>query len=846
VKISLNWLKDYVALDAPVEDITHAITFLGFEVEQVEQTGAPKLDQVVVGEVRTREKHPNADKLSVCQVDLAAAGGVKTIVCGAQNYKVGDRVPVALPGAVLPGNFTIKQSKIRGHLSDGMMCSAKELGLSEDSDGLLILAGRPEIGLPINSVLPPGDTVFDLEITPNRPDCLSHLGIARELAAWYEKPICYPEVKLRWKRAGETGREEATRPSAVTAGEPGDDRARIISDIRVDAPEDCPLYTARAITGVKIGPSPAWMQERLRSAGLRPVNNVVDVGNFVMLEYGQPMHAFDARQLEGGRIIVRRAGDGEKIVTLDGKERVLNHRMLVIADASRPVVIAGIMGSGNSGVSDDTTEIVLECAIFKPASIRATSRRLGLSSDSSYRYERGVDPHMAGEAAFRALELILATAGGRAVGEPLVVGCDVPWRREIVVTTGFVNERLGFPIDPAEMKSALESLELHIVREEAAEGRGAAWTVSIPSWRSDLDRPIDLVEEILRLHGTDRIPPSPVMIPAVAGDDDPTVVFNRRATEYLVGHDFHECANLTLRSSREVSAWTSATAAQELALANPFVEDQSHIRPTLITGLLESLRLNHSRGVAATRLAETGRVFIESNGHNLECAAAAFVVAEDSARRWRARESFDFYEAKHHAAALASLAGIDMEREGISPTAGANDAWQSGHAAKAGDVARGWSARFGLLSLAMTRSMDIHTKVYAGIFAVLPERLSASQEKRRFVPFSLFPPALRDLALVVDSAEPAAEVKERLASIARKAASDAFAPGAPADRLFALDQIEIFDVYQGSELPEGRKNLAFSLVFRSTSRTLTDDEVNAVFQKIQDELARTTRYSVRK
>jgi phenylalanyl-tRNA synthetase beta chain len=834
VKISLNWLKDYVALDAPVEDLTRAMTFLGFEVEHVGTAGAPKLDNVVVGEVRTREKHPNADKLSVCQVDIGAAGGVKTIVCGAQNYIVGDRVPVALPGAVLPGNFKITQSKIRGQISDGMMCSRKELGLGEDSDGLLILTERPEIGLPINSVLPLGDTVFDLEITPNRPDCLSHLGIARELAAWYEKPIRYPEVKLML--AGAPGPGEATRPTAATEGEPDGDRARILSDIRVDAPEDCPLYSARAIAGVKIGPSPAWMQDRLRSAGLRPVNNVVDVGNFVMLEYGQPLHAFDARRLEGGRIVVRLAGDGEKIVTLDGKERVLNHRMLVIADSSRPVVIAGIMGSGNSGVSDDTTDIVLECAIFRPASIRATSRRLGLASDSSYRYERGVDPHMAGEAAFRALELIIATAGGRAVGAPLVVGSDVPWRREIVVTTGFVHECLGFHIDPEEMKSALESLELRVVREEPVDGRGTAWTVSIPSWRTDLDRPIDLVEEILRLHGTDRIPPSPVLIPAVAGDDDPAVIFNRRATEYLVGHDFHECANLTLRSSREVLTWTSEAAAKELALSNPFVEDQSHLRPSLITGLLESLRLNHSRGVAATRLAETGRIFIESNGSSFEFAAAAFVALEDPARRWRKREPVDFYEAKHHTESLASIAGIDLSGEGLVPMAGESAAWQSGQAASAGSVIQGWIARFGLLSLAMTRSMDIPAKVYAGIFAILPERLRAAGEKRRFVPFSLFPSALRDLALVVDSAEPAAEVRERLGSIARAAAG----------RSFALDRIDLFDVYQGQELPEGRKNLAFSLVFRAADRTLTDDEVNAALQKIQDEIARTTRYSVRK
>ena len=267
MKISLNWLKDYVALDASVEEVSRALTLLGLEVEQVIRTGAPALQHVVVGEVLVRDKHPNADKLSVCQVDLGPAGGVKTIVCGAQNYKVGDRVPVALAGAVLPGDFVIKQSKIRGQLSDGMMCSAKELGVAEDADGLLILDSRPALGTPINEVLPPGDVVFDLEITPNRPDCLSHLGIARELAAWFKLPLLYPQEKFRGEIAG------APHPE-------------LLRSVSVLSPEDCPLYTAHVIHGIKIGPSPAWLRERLTAVGLRPINNVVDVGNYVMLETG--------------------------------------------------------------------------------------------------------------------------------------------------------------------------------------------------------------------------------------------------------------------------------------------------------------------------------------------------------------------------------------------------------------------------------------------------------------------------------------------------------------------------------------------------------------------------------
>ena len=820
MKISLNWLKDYVALTAPVEEISRAITFLGFEVEQVVATGAPRLEHVVVGEVLVRDKHPNADKLSVCQVDVGPAGGVKTIVCGAQNYAVGDRVPVALPGAVLPGNFVIKQSKIRGQLSDGMLCSARELGLGEDASGLLILTERPALGLPINAVLPAGDTVFDLEITPNRPDCLSHLGIARELAAWFNLDLKYPTLSFP---------ESAPAP----AGE-----APLLRNVTVPAAEDCPLYTAHVIAGVKIGPSPSWLQERLKAVGLRPVNNVVDVGNYVMLEYGQPLHAFDAATLAGPEIIVRRAADGEKIVTLDGKERTLSSRMLVIADASRPVVIAGIMGGVNSGVSESTTNLVLEGAIFRARATRWTSKRLGLTSDSAYRYERGVDPHLTAEAVRRALDLMVATAGGRVTGPGFSIGGEAPWRREIQVTTGFIRERLGFAVTDAEMRSALEGLELKIEHDAAAADGSRAWTVAIPSWRDDLDRPIDLVEEVLRLYGTERIPPSTLFSPGLPVEDDPAVQFNRRALAYLVGHDFHECVNLTLRSAGEVANWVSQAAGLELALANPFVADQSHLRPTLILGLLETIRLNQSRGVPVARLAEVGRVFVEHLGQSYECVAAAFVVAEDAERRWKQREPADFYQMKHHASALAALAGINLPAAPLASAAHAASylGWQEGQASAAGSLEQGWTARFGLLNLAAVRSLGIAGKVYGGIFAVLPENLPAAAPRPRFAEFSLLPAALRDLALVVDAATPAQEVQRPLARIARAAAT------APV----TVDQVAVFDLYSGAGLPPGKKSLAFSLVFRAADRTLTDQEVNVIFQRIQDELLKTTPFQIRK
>lgn len=817
MKVSLNWLRDYVPLTASPEEIARAITFLGFEVEGIHSTGAPRLDHVVVGEILTRARHPNADKLSVCTVDVGPAGGVKTIVCGAANCDAGHRVLVALPGAVLPGNFAIKASKIRGQASEGMMCSPDELGLPGDQAGLLLLADRPALGLAIHEALPGGDTILDLEITPNRPDCQCHLGVARELAAWFRLPLTYPQERFRG--------DVSAAPQ----------RADLLAGVEVRSPEDCPYYSAHVVTGIKVGPSPAWLQDRLRAVGLRPINNVVDVTNYVMLETGQPLHAFDARRLEGRRIIVRPASDGERLVTLDGKERVLDARTLVIADAARAVVVAGVMGGQDSGVAADTTDLVLECAVFRRQTVRAASRRLGLSSDSSYRYERGVDPHGAPEAAWRAIDLILETAGGAVAGPAFRVGGDVPWSREIVVTHDYITERLGFDVPAPEMRAAFEALELRVTREEETvqPARGPAWTVAIPSWRDDLDRPIDLVEEVLRLHGTERIPPAVVVAPGLAAEDDPVVRFNRQATDYLVGHDFHECVNYTLRPARELAAWASAAELPRLALANPFVDDQTHLRSSLVGGLLESLRLNQARGVPVARLAETGRVFLERDGQVLECVAAAFVLAESSGERtWLRRESADFFTARHHAAALAGLAGLRVG-ELLPATA---PGWQSGHAALAADSRRGWWIGAGLVDLALTRSLGIEGRVQAGFVAFLPELLPARAAVRRFQDFSLFPAALRDLALIVPERTPAGEVATRVERAARQAAGAAF----------TFEAARIFDVYRGPGLPDGHKSLAFSLVFRGKDRTLTDEEVNAAFLRLQEEALAGTPWQLRR
>lgn len=818
MKISRNWLAQYLQINASVDELKRAVTFLGFEVEGVVETGLPPLASVVVGEIKTRDKHPNADKLSVCTVDVGPAhGGLRTIVCGAPNCDAGNRVPVALPGAVLPGDFRIKQSKIRGQQSDGMLCAADELGLGSDHAGLLVLDSATPVGISINEALPGGDTVLDIEITPNRPDALSHMGIARELGAWFRTDVRFPEIKFR----GDTGE---TR------------RTDLLAEVTVDATEDCPLYAAYQISGVKVGPSPAWMQELLKAVGLRPVNNLVDAGNYVMLELGQPLHVFDTRKIGGRRIKVRRAADGEKLTTLDGRERALNSRMLVIADETRPLVIAGIMGGANAEVDATTTDIVIEAAYFRPQSIRWTSKRLGLSSDSAYRFERGVDPHGTLEAAWRAIDLILATAGGAVVGPAFKVGGDRPWQREIQVSPDYIRSRLGFAISDDAIRAALEGLNLSVGAESDRE-RSVEWTVRIPSYRSDLDRPIDLVEEVLRIHGTERVPASPCVGPAlVDGDDDPIAGFNRSVTGYLVGQNFHEVVNYTLRSRTELATWVSQSSAAELALSNPFVDDQSHLRPTLVLGMLESLKLNQSRGQPSARFCETGRVFMEINGTVQECLGAAFLIAHSPRdRAWLARPEPDFYSVKRHMEAVAAEAGIALGREELVPVRGSFWGWQEGQSAAAGEMKDGWTARFGLLNLAMVRDLGVEGKVWAGMLALLPAKLATADKHPRYQPFSLFPAALRDLALVVDADTAAEEVRLALVKTARSATG----PG------FALESATLFDVYQGKGLPEGKKSLAYSLSFRSAERTLTDDEVNAAFTKLRRDIVADGSITVR-
>ena len=819
MKLSRNWLQTYLNLSGQTDEaIEQALTLIGFEVEGVEARGLQLTENIVVGEVETREQHPNADRLSVSMVNVGD-GTSRHIVCGAKNYEVGDRVLVALPGARVLGPdgepFKIKKSKLRGEPSEGMMCSARELGMGEDHSGLVILQDRPEIGLPVEDVLTDRDTIFDIEVTPNRPDCLSHLGIARELGAWFDLKLTYPEIEVQ--------------------PEPGAGKEAVVNRIRVDAEEQCPLYYGYSIRGVTIAESPDWLKRAIETVGLRPVNNVVDVTNYVLMELGQPLHAFDAAKIRGRELIIRQAQGGEILTTLDERERELNSSVTVIADVERPLVIAGVMGSLDAEVDASTTDILLEAAYFRSRFIRRTSRRLGLSTDSSYRFERGIDPENVEYSALRAIDLILKVAGGTVCGPAIRVGNLPPDRREISLDPQFVRDRLGFGPGNREIEGVLNRLGLE-VRVEVKNPEEERWAVGIPSYRRDLERPIDLVEEFLRIYGCDQIPDEPVATRSYVHRKDPVAGFLSQAAGILVGRQFQECMHYSLRTEQEVNTWFGQSAAHNLGLRNPLTADQSHLRPSLIPGLLDSLKLNRSRNTGLNRLFERGRVFREVEGSLYELVSVAFLIAEPShQQRWMEREAPDFYTAKAVVEALLDVVGVDRECR-IYEIPEADEVWQSGHTAAIGDLRQdGYHANFGLLSPRQVKGWDLADPVFAGSLVVLPEHFPESTKLGGYQPISAFPPVVKDLALVVDSIILAGTVQRRLLTVARETAGSAF----------AVEGVTLFDVYEGDGLPEGKKSLAFSLVFRSDERTLNDKEVNEAFDTIQKRITENTGYSVR-
>ena len=809
MKVSIDWLKQYVGFDGTQHELIESLPMLGLEVEESGDQSSPSLDNVVVGEVLSKEPHPEADRLSVCSVQVDENQEPANIVCGASNFNVGDRVPVALPGAKLPGGFIIKKSKLRGVASEGMMCSAVELELGQDGDGLMILSKKPKIGTPIANLFEK-EISLELEVTANRGDCLSHIGVAREMAAYYEKELVIPELNFQ----------------APTVQKPS--KENLIKSLSVDS-ENCPFYNLLAIRGVKVGPSPEWLSKRLESVGARSINNIVDITNFVLLETGQPLHAFDANKIEDQSIQVRQANEGEKIITLDGIERILDSDMMVIADSKNALVIAGVMGSVDAEVDETTVDIFLESAWFKPGNIRSTARRLGLHTDSSQRFARDVDPAGIDFGVRRAVDLILEIAGGQCVPEIVSYGKAPRSSRTIEIEHAFVEERCGFNVDADNLVHSWKRLGFTV------EGKNP-WQVEVPSFRSEVDRPIDLVEEFIRIYGTSDLNNSPLPIPALHRDNDQSYDFCDRAIENLSSQGLQEVCNYSLRSANEIKNWFPSLEHESIQLNNPLTADHTHVRPSLLPGLLDALANNQKNLSQLSQVFETGRVFQPGPRGNVELISVALAMFPQTvSREWKKTEALDFFDIKRIIHRFFHATGINMPKDPWILVQETNP-WQNKHASKKGDVHKNKiEISAGTISLTLSKQKNIKGPVLAAEILIDPILLSKKRKAVTFQTFSSFPPAIKDLALVTDQKEPAEKVRSTLESIANDVASGSF----------LVDPVVIFDVFSGQGLEEGKKSIACGMRFRSSERTLGENEVNQAFEKIVEKINQNTPYTLR-
>lgn len=792
MRVSLNWLKDYVDVALPVAELADKLTNAGFEVAGWEYLGEG-LDKVVTGEIKGLEAHPHSDHLLIARVDVGQFGSLQ-LVTGAPNVAVGQKVAVALPGANLPNLGPVRQARFRGVLSEGVVCSAWELGLEghKQEEGILVLPPETPVGRPIAPYIGLDDTVLEIDITPNRGDCLGLVNLAREVAAITGGKLRLPEFSVA------TVPEPASGAVAVT----------------IEAPDLCRRYVAAVIRGVKIGPSPEWMQQRLRAAGMRPINNVVDITNYVMLELGQPLHAFDYHKLEGRQIIVRRAYAGEKLRTLDGVDRLLSPDMLVIADAARAVGLAGVMGGEDTEISEETTWVLLESANFNPANIRRTARSLGLRSEASLRFERGVDVELAPLAARRAAGLMNALAGGEVLAGLIDEG-EGP-RPAVTVNLRFarVNSLLGVELSRDEVKGFLERLGLAC--EESTE---TELKVSVPSYRADLRLEEDLIEEIARMYGYDRIPAVFPPLITAKPKQEPKQQFIGRCRHFLADLGFQEVVTYSFIGPR---SWEALRLPAEhpwrrcLLLRNPLGEEQSIMRTTLLPGLLQVAAGNAAWHSGVLRFFELGRVFLPLTGEALpaeEWRLAALVGGEEpKGWGWPAQE-LDFFYLKGVLSALLDSWGLSGK---TAFAAGPElPALHPGRRAKVllGEAEVGW---LGELHPEVQEAYGLPQRIC--VFELDLERAweLAAQVVREYRPWTRYPAVARDIALLVPVAVPNAEVEK---SIIRHGGE-------------LLKELRLFDLYQGNQIPQGYKSLAYRLVLQSNDHTLTDGEITSLCEQI--------------
>jgi phenylalanyl-tRNA synthetase beta chain len=819
MKITLNWLKQYVDFNWSPEELAERLTMLGLEVEGVHKV-AGEFDGVVVAQVITRDKHPNADKLSVCRVHDGK--GERQIVCGAQNFKAGDKVPLILPGASLPlkpGDkepFTIKVGKIRNVESHGMLCSHEELSLDPEKiglkkeDGLLILREDAKVGQPFAEYLgrTGGDVVYDLEITPNRPDWNSVIGIAREIAALTGNALKLPTLPAI-----------NSQPSTLNA----------LVNVRLDAPDLCPRYTARVIKGVKVGPSPDWLRATLEKVGLRSISNVVDVTNFVMLEVGQPLHAFDYHLIANGEdgkptIVVRRAGAGEKFKTLDGKEHELRAENLLIADEQKGIALAGVMGGQNTEINDQTVDVLIESAYFAPSNVRHTSKTLGLRTDSSYRFERGCDPNWGVDyASRRAAQLILETAGGTLAESVVDAYPQAIKPKEIALRFAKTTELLGVAIEPDQQCKFIASLGLTEVSGNSALRTPHSALFTIPTHRPDLKREVDLIEEIARLYGVDKIPATAPR--GAHGENAFDAIYDQLAgvRRTLTGLGLNEAQGQTLISSTDCGASTEV-----VSLANPLSADMDVLRPSLLPGLVHSLRHNVSRKNYDIALFEVGRVFVNVNGQAREERRLAIAL---TGRRGPAFWNGDDREAKADAMDLKGFVEDVLEHFGLRGVQFTQRAESTAMFLESAAIALGGKlplGEMGQLLPALAKKNDLRDAVFLAELR-LDELIARGNAGKSFKALPQFPSSRRDLAMLV----PEATTHEAVLAAVKQAK--------PAN----LESVELFDVFRGKNVPEGQKSVAYAFTYRGADKTLTDTEVNAAHAKVIESFKNQIKATVR-
>ena len=790
--ISLNWLKDYVSIeDIDPEKLAHILTMAGLEVETM-YARYDYLQTVVVGHVRGVTAHPDADRLQIATVECGDR--TLSVVCGAPNLSPGIKVPLALTGTRLLSGMEIKKTRVRGVESEGMLCSEAELGLGPDASGLMVLPADAPSGTPLSEALGIEDTIFDISITPNRPDCLSIIGIAREVAAALGTRVKYPEIKIF----------------------EGDGNIGDYTSVAINSPELCHRYSARLLTGVRVKPSPFWLADRLRAVGLKPINNIVDITNYVMMETGQPLHAFDFDKLAENRIIVKKAGKLDKFTTLDGKTRKIAEDTLMICDAQKPVAVAGVMGGENSEIGDQTTRVLIESAYFLPTSIRRTAKQLGISTDASYRFERGIDPNGCIRAMDRAAQLMAEIGNGKIIGGIIDEHPRPAPIRKIRIDVGRTNQYIGTDLAGKEMIGLLKAVEF----KASAIDTGLI-DVTVPSFRVDVSRPEDLAEEIARLWGYDRIAPTfPKISAAKTHEDRPLAQIRDRIRDTLCGFGFYEAISYSFIAENaydKLNVPENDPRRDVIKILNPISEDLSVMRTTLIPGLLEAMRTNIAHQESDLKLFEIGKTFFNKPGQKLpeeREMAAGLITGNRFPPQWHTQPTpVDFFDAKGVCESLLSCIGI----QGATFSTPDQSACAYTHPKRTALI-HASGIQIGSLGEISTNVMkNFELRQTAFVFELFIDRLvQVPGREIRFRPIPKFPAVTRDITMIVSLDLPVGEILQKINSLKENLVEDFF----------------LLDVYSGKPIPDGKKSVSLRIRYRSSEKTLKDRDINELHAKI--------------